>query len=436
MDGSKLGAHGTRILYISKDIAVFVLYQFSNTLLQYWMLDGHGFDTIINLVIITPSAVSIGLLLKYLYTCPFTETVEFQRKYGKYKLFILVLGRLAIIPIMLIMCSSLLIACLFSSGRHIPVIIIKFFLFVQFYGIFLELVKTVLLFMDNYYYQLSLFGKLDILCIGQLYKERIIAEQLVVNVDYAYRINKYLCGLITARKILNRDAAIKAKWIVERNTTEATEEYDVEINVEGCDINYDDTAIQNPLTEEFSQRESVIFSMDGIFSDSNNDEEIHGCNTYSNTNSDNNTDISAENPLYYSFSSTVKSDMITDNPLHSFSANTDNYRISNNNYHQETFRQSALNKKTSTYEDDNTDSSAADDDAALFLEYQNLQDNHDDAVMTDDNTEVAMSFEEWKIKRKQFKIGINYYKSLIHSLILYLFACRYTWLVCKSFPGV
>ncbi len=33
MDGSKLGAHGTRILYIGKDVAVFVLYQFSNMLL-------------------------------------------------------------------------------------------------------------------------------------------------------------------------------------------------------------------------------------------------------------------------------------------------------------------------------------------------------------------------------------------------------------------
>ena len=74
MDGSKLGAHGTRILYIGKDVAVFVLYQFSNMLLQYFMLDGLGLGVVINLFIITPSAVSIGLLLKYLYTCPFTET--------------------------------------------------------------------------------------------------------------------------------------------------------------------------------------------------------------------------------------------------------------------------------------------------------------------------------------------------------------------------
>ena len=67
MEGSKLGAHGTRILYIGKFIVVFVLYQFSNMLLQYYMLDGHGLGTLINLFIITPSAVSVGLLLKYLY---------------------------------------------------------------------------------------------------------------------------------------------------------------------------------------------------------------------------------------------------------------------------------------------------------------------------------------------------------------------------------
>ena len=48
MVGSKLGAHGTRILYIGKDVVVFVLYQFSNMLLQHCMLDGHGLDTLIS----------------------------------------------------------------------------------------------------------------------------------------------------------------------------------------------------------------------------------------------------------------------------------------------------------------------------------------------------------------------------------------------------
>ena len=149
MEGSKLGAHGTRILYIGKDVVVFVLYQFSNTLLQHFMLNGQGFGTFINLFIITPSAVSVGLLLKYLYTCPFTETVEFQRRFAQYEGIVLFLGRLVIAPIMMIMFGSLIIACLLSSDRRIVMIVVNYFLYVQFYGILLELVKVILLFVDK-----------------------------------------------------------------------------------------------------------------------------------------------------------------------------------------------------------------------------------------------------------------------------------------------
>ena len=66
--GSKLGVHGMRILYVGKSVAVVVLYQFSNMLLQHLMLDGYGLGTLINLFIITPSAVSIGLLMVSIVT--------------------------------------------------------------------------------------------------------------------------------------------------------------------------------------------------------------------------------------------------------------------------------------------------------------------------------------------------------------------------------
>jgi hypothetical protein len=153
MEGSKLGAHGTRVLYIGKDMVIFVLYQFANMLLQYLMLDGRGLGTFINLFIITPSAISVGIVLKNLYTCPFTETVDFQRRYAKYQSTILFMGRLAIVPIILIMFGSLIIACLFSSNRHVPMILVNYFIYVQFYGIILAIIKAILLFKDNYSYQ-------------------------------------------------------------------------------------------------------------------------------------------------------------------------------------------------------------------------------------------------------------------------------------------
>ncbi len=385
MDGSKLGAHGTRILYIGKDVAVFVLYQFSNMLLQYFMLDGHGLGTLINLFIITPSAVSVGLLLKYLYTCPFTETVEFQRKYANYHSTVLFLGRLAILPIMVIMFGSLIIACLFSSNRNTLGILANYFVFVQFYGFILAIAQALLQFIDGYYYKLSIFGVLDILCVGQLFKERILFEQLIVDVDYAYRIHTYLFGVVKVQKILNRDDAIKAKWIT-REEGAVGESYDIEMK--GADVgNNDDATViivqMNPLNNEETQRNSVAFSMDGIFQGSDEADEY---NTYSNPSNDDKED-------------TV---IATENPIHSLAGmlSTVNLRLISTQRHQEAPRQQPV---TLTSVDN-----AIEDDAALYLEYRALHDNNDEVMYAmDGDSEVAVSFEEWKSRRKQFKQGIH-----------------------------
>ena len=368
MDGSKLGAHGTRILYIGKDIVVFVLYQFSNMLLQYLTLDGYGLGTFINLFIITPTAVSVGLLLKYLYTCPFTETVEFQRKYAKYETLVLMLGQLAILPIMLTMIGSLIIACLFSSGRRIPTIIVNYFLSVQFYGSLLAIAKTMLLFVDGYFYQLSLFGMIDVLYIGRLYKERIIVEQLVLDVDYACRTSTYLFGLVKVQKILNRDDAIKAKWI-------AVVEGDIEMKGGHSGGTGDDEACHNPLASRVSgHRGSGQLTMDAIYGTSNSNNEVGSvCKVGAGGGS---------------------SAMAVENPIHSFV---------NATKHQDLLRlqHSVINSSEEV-------ALAVDDDAALYLEYQSLQDSHNDALydMADDSG-VAMTFEDWKATRRQFKQGTH-----------------------------
>ena len=61
---------------------------------------------------------------------------------------------------------------------------------------------------------------------------------------------------------------------------------------------------------------------------------------------------------------------------------------------------------------DNDASAEDDDDAALYLEYQNMQSSTSDDTVYDmnaaDDVEVAMSFDEWKTRRKQFKQGADY----------------------------
>ncbi len=342
MNGSKLGAHGTRILYIGKDVAVFVLYQFSNMLLQHLALDGLGLGTFINLFVITPSAVSVGLVLKYLYTCPFTETVDFQRRYAKYQSTVILLGRLAIVPIMFIMTSSLIIACLFSTGRSIPMILVDYFIYVQFYGILLAIAKAVLLFMDGYYYHLILFGVFDILHIGRLYKERILVEKLVVNVDYAYRDNTYFFGLVREQKILNRDDAIKAKWI----TARVEGDYDIEMKG-GEDV----AVVENPLMKAPDGRTSTVFSMDGIFGKEEDDR----------------------------ISYTSKNDIVSaKNPIHDTEKEVKEVAVA---------------------------AVVDDDDAALYLEYTSRLSYNDDAYSMRSDDDATISFDEWKTRKKEFKQG-------------------------------
>ena len=369
MDGSKLGAHGSRILYIGKDVSVFVLYQFSNMLLEYCDLDGRGLGTFINLFIITPSAVAVGLLLKYLYVCPFTETAEFQQRYADYRKLVLFLGRLAIVPIMLIMCCSLILACLFSSGRRIPMTVVNYFLYVQFYGVLLAIVKSLLLFVDNYYYQVSVCGVLDLLCVGTLYKERIMAEQLVENVHYAHRLSHYIFGFIKVQKILNRDDAIKAHWIAASTST--PEGCAIEMRGAGDHVDFD--VVENPLNEIESIRNSLTFNMDNIYGASDSDGDGGGISD--------NGDVRPA----------------CDNPFHSITSNL-------NHDQSPTHRTESLYPQQSAINSTCDDALLRDDDVALYEEYQSLQNNHDGALydMTDD---TAISFEEWKLKRKQFKQG-------------------------------
>ena len=54
----------------------------------------------------------------------------------------------------------------------------------------------------------------------------------------------------------------------------------------------------------------------------------------------------------------------------------------------------------------------------MYLEYQTLYDTHNEALYAvNDDSEVAVSFQEWKLRRKQFKQSTH---SLTHSLTRFL----------------
>ncbi len=343
MPGSKLGPHGTRILYLGQAIVVFVLYQFTAMLLQYFGLEDYGLGTIINLLVITPLAVTIGAILRWLYVCPFTESIHFQRRYRRYHSIILLVGRLALLPLLLLMGISLVLACLFSQGREKYTTLYNFFIYVQLYGVLREVVQAIALFTDEYYYHMSFGGGvINVFRIGELFKERIIAKNLENNKDYAYRIRRYFFGLVVTETILNREDAIKAKWIA------AHEVYEVQTVSEGT------SSVENPMIPQdvvemvAVKCEEVSLEDDPVVEDV--EESIH--------------EVAYDN--IYQVNEEVKSSNTSPNPL---------------------FKTIQSRKE-------------AQDDESLFIEYQTHCSNDEYHVDGE-----QLTFEEWKVKRKEFKQG-------------------------------
>ncbi len=108
-----VGLHGVRFIFIAKEIVGFVLFQFSNMLLSYWKLNIFGIGTLVNLFVITPCVATIGVVIMHLYSCPLIETIHFQEKYGTYENIVRYVGLLAIVPIVILMGISLIMACMF-----------------------------------------------------------------------------------------------------------------------------------------------------------------------------------------------------------------------------------------------------------------------------------------------------------------------------------
>ncbi len=183
--------------------------------------------------------------------------------------------------------------------------------------------------------------------------------------------------------MLGRDDAIKAMWISERIPAGG------EAEVKGVAAVCSNPLVgqtEQPAVNSTTHRNTISsFSIDCIYGTSGNEEESEHASTVTN------------NPI----SDHSDSFVTTDNPIHSStdSARNQMFSFQSSNYRQESVRlqPSSIN---------NASIVNGDDDAALFQEYCNLQNSRDDSVydMTDD-VEVAISFDEWKSRRKRFKQG-------------------------------
>ncbi len=208
------GSRGRILVYIMKESVVFVLTQFVSEFVKYYSIEHFEFaDPLVKFFIISPVSVVVGIGLIYLYKMPCVDGIDNSnlKRYNLHKM-LRYIGRVLLVPVVILMGGSLVMACIFSSGREIPYILLDFFANVQLFSILLEIMQAILGFYDNYYYRVTVFGK-KILSIGDLFVERIVNEGLVLGSDYFVERCTYL-RVINVTTILRREDAIRKGWFV------------------------------------------------------------------------------------------------------------------------------------------------------------------------------------------------------------------------------
>jgi lysylphosphatidylglycerol synthetase-like protein (DUF2156 family) len=198
--GSKLGRHGTKLVYICREIVVFVLSQFVGLMVEYLGISGTGTRIFTNIFLVVPLAQSIGMFLVYIYTCPCADSIEFQSKYTRLHGYLLLLGRIALIPILLLIFLSLVVACIFSTSTQRGRIIASYLLNVQILGVVQLLVTCALRFIDDYYFEVLVY-RYQVISVGGMYLERIVHHNLKNEVDFTTKKARWLCGLVTVLTI-------------------------------------------------------------------------------------------------------------------------------------------------------------------------------------------------------------------------------------------
>ncbi len=205
------GSRGRILVYVVKEGVVFVLSQFLSGLVQYYSIDHFTYlAPLIKVFVITPISIMVGLALLYMYTVPCVETNDNIKGNKHLKCCIRLLSRGFIVPVVVIMSASLVVACLFTTGDRVPYILLNFFFTVQLWSILLQILHAVAGFYDNHYFhRVYLLGKM-MYSIGDIFLERIVADNQVLGVDYVVTQSRYF-GLISTTTIIGKSGLLADK---------------------------------------------------------------------------------------------------------------------------------------------------------------------------------------------------------------------------------
>ena len=205
------GSRGRILVYVVKEGVVFVLTQFLSGLVQHYSINHFTYlAPLIKVFVITPISIMVGLALLYMYTVPCTETNDNIKSNDHLKCCIRLLSRGFIVPVVVIMSASLVVACLLTTGDRVPYILLNFFFTVQLWSILLQILHAVAGFYDNHYFhRVYLLGK-TMYSIGDIFLERIVADNQVLGVDYVVTQSRYF-GLVSTTTIIGKSGLLADK---------------------------------------------------------------------------------------------------------------------------------------------------------------------------------------------------------------------------------
>ena len=249
--GSTISCNGRRLIYIVQNSIAFSMSQIVDSFLNTTNMDNiivmYGLSIIISIFFIIPFIMSVDTFVESMWTCPCLQNAHIQREYPVLNNVLQLLGKLILVPFLMLIFATLVIAATFSEGKNFAMVLIVFFFKVQVVNVFLDIMFILLAYKDNYhcgiYLALPCIGKITILSIGSLFCERIVSENLKEGKDYALKWHSVLCGLIQVNVI---------------NKIEFYEDGEDNYEMTNPVHNSQDISDENAITDHFSY--------DGIFS--------------------------------------------------------------------------------------------------------------------------------------------------------------------------
>ncbi len=194
-DGAPVDHLGNRLIYILQNCIAFFFSAISGSVFNYFGISVNA-NILFDILITTPATIAIAKIIKSLYHCSLGFSVEYEVANPCVIKMLKLLGKLAMIPIIVAIAGLLVLSAIFSHGYNTYMIVISFFVQVQLYGFFFEMFKYSMAFVPSYYLQVSIelqFRTIILFEIGRLYSEIINRNCLVEGKDYYCSCYYVLC---------------------------------------------------------------------------------------------------------------------------------------------------------------------------------------------------------------------------------------------------